>query len=163
MGSPSAHRGRRIGWGTAGFTAAMAMITAGAPTASAEILAFRIIGAENYYTGTAYTVTASLNYSDADKWVSFYDNGRCVTGTESAHVGDSEMRPWASITWVPATAGHHVLSVEYAGQKMTVAVDVQSAPAGSTPATPPATSPCGLAGQLTSGSAGWSWGSARLF
>ncbi|MFD7843795.1 hypothetical protein ACFV4K_12795 [Nocardia sp. NPDC059764] len=141
----------------------MIVVTAGAPTASAEILGFRITSAETYYTGTAYTVSASLNYGDADKWVSFYDNGQCITGVESAHVGDSEMRPWASINWVPATAGHHVLSVEYAGQKVTVAVDVQSAPAGSTPATPPATSPCGLAGQLGSGSAGWSSGSLGLF
>ncbi|MEU1208103.1 hypothetical protein [Nocardia sp. NPDC005825] len=162
MGSPSAQHGRRIGWGTAGFAAAMAVVTVGAPTASAEILAFHIVSSETYYTGTAYGVGASLNYGDADKWVSFYDNGQCITGVESAHVGDSELRPWASIKWVPATAGHHVLSVEYAGQKMTVAVDVQSAPAGSTPATPPATSPCGLAGQLGTGSAGLS-GSAGLF
>lgn len=139
----------------------MAVVTAGAPTASAGIVAVHISSADTYYTGTAYAVSASL--SAQDSWVSFYDNGQCVTGTKSSHVGDSEMQPVAAIKWVPRTAGHHVLSVEYAGQTMTVAVDVQAAPAGSTPATPPATSPCGLAGQLGSGSAGWSWGSLQPF
>ncbi|WP_458688407.1 hypothetical protein [Nocardia tengchongensis] len=47
-----------------------------------------------------------------------------------------ETAPVASVNWIPSTAGSHVITAGDGKTELTVTLDIQLAPAGSTPAEP---------------------------
>lgn len=127
--------GRRISWGLTGLAATVAVITAGAPVASADIIAFKIYPAgQTYYVGTNYGLSATTMYGG--DFVSFYDNGQCIGSHVSNGNPEIPLAPVAGVGWIPSTAGHHVLTANDGKNTMTITLDIQPAPAGSTPATP---------------------------
>ncbi|MFJ9371666.1 hypothetical protein ACIRRA_45840 [Nocardia sp. NPDC101769] len=127
--------GRRIGWGLTGLAATVAVITAGAPAASADIMVFNIDPAgQTYYVGTNYRLRAITEFGD--DFVSFYDNGQCIGSSVSKGNAEVPTAPIAGVYWIPSTAGHHVITANDGKSTMTITLDIQPAPAGSTPATP---------------------------
>lgn len=152
MNTPS-RPGRRMGWGLTGLVATVAAVAAGAPAASADIVALTINPAgQTYYVGTYYDLVATTDVG-ADV-VSFYDNGACIGSKASNGNPEIPLAPVAAVSWLPSTAGRHVLTANDGKNTMTITLDVLSAPAGSTPGAPrPWQSGCGPIDRLLTGSA----------
>ncbi|MFE3230025.1 hypothetical protein [Nocardia sp. NPDC059228] len=124
--------GHRIGWGLTGLAATVAT---GAPAASADIVAFTINPAgQTYYVGTYYVLSATTSYGT--EFVSFYDNGVCIGSNISKGNPEIPLAPVAGVSWIPSTAGRHVLTTNDGKNTMAITLDVQPAPGGSTPDTP---------------------------
>ncbi|MFE2959582.1 hypothetical protein [Nocardia tengchongensis] len=144
--------GRRIGWGIAGLAASLAAVTTGAPTAAADVHDFWVATATSpYYAGTDYLLYASTTQGAGVRWVIFSDNGACIGGARTDAVPG--YTPMVGMTWIPSTAGHHVLTADDGQTTKSITVDVQPTQAGTTPKTPPARTGCGKLQQLlTTGS-----------
>ncbi|MEU1431221.1 hypothetical protein ABZ412_29545 [Nocardia sp. NPDC005746] len=144
--------GRRIGWGTAGLAMSLAALTFGAPTASADVETFWV-GTANYprYAGTDYLLYATTVKGAGARWVIFSDNGVCIGGTRTDSVPG--YTPMAGITWIPTTAGRHVLTADDGQTTKSITVDMEPPQAGTTPKTPPTPTGCDKLSQLlTTGS-----------
>ncbi|GAB0108049.1 hypothetical protein JMUB6875_70520 [Nocardia sp. JMUB6875] len=127
--------GRRIGWGAAGLVVAAAVVVAGAPTAGASVTNFQMT-AQTYYVGSAYGMRAYTVEHAGQRYVAFYDNGQCIGGAKTWTAGEVEVyTPTADMTWIPTTAGRHVLTADDGESAKTITVDVLPAAPGSTPAT----------------------------
>lgn len=131
---------RRIGWGITGLSAATAVVAI-APTASADVQRLSIHPADQtIVAGTSYQLYASTGWGS--HWITFYDNGQCVGGTRTTFSSETELDPYAYVSWTPSTAGTHVITADDGTAAKTLSVTVQPAPAGSTPA-PPSAKPAG--------------------
>ncbi|MFE5287297.1 hypothetical protein ACFRAQ_20220 [Nocardia sp. NPDC056611] len=146
----STRHGRRIGCGITGLAATVAIVTGAAPTASAAVTWVKFeTPAQTYYVGTDYRITAG---SDPESMMAFYDNGQCI-GKSAAHFNSILGETFAAVVeWVPATAGHHVITVDDGKSTKTLAVDVEAALPGSTPDTPVAQGGCSLSSPFPTGS-----------
>ncbi|MFE2997203.1 hypothetical protein ACFXG4_19585 [Nocardia sp. NPDC059246] len=131
------HPGRRIGWGITGLAATVAVITTGAPAASADMIGFHIDSADQtYYVGTNYGISVTIINSTVTNFVSFYDNSQCIGGSRAYGNPEIPLAPVASVNWIPSTAGRHVITANDGKTTQTLTLDIQPAPAGSTPAKP---------------------------
>lgn len=141
--------GRRIGWGITGLAATVAVVTA-APAASAEVRTLSIYPADQtFVAGTSYQLYASTSGGVSFDWLNFYDNGQCIGGAKPKSHPDLELPPRAAMSWIPSTAGRHVITVDDGTTTKSLTLDVQPAPAGSTPATPgPKPAGCGALDRL---------------
>ncbi|MFD6355117.1 hypothetical protein [Nocardia tengchongensis] len=129
--------GRRISWGIAGVAATMAVAVSGAPAASADIDTLSIYpGNQTVVTGANYDLQVSAPWGDGARWVSFYDNGQCIGSTRMIFNSELEAPPYGHMNWIPKTPGPHTITANDGKITKTLAVDVQPAPTGSTPATP---------------------------
>ncbi|MFD6355113.1 hypothetical protein [Nocardia tengchongensis] len=149
--------GNRIGWGTTGLAAIMAVVAVGASTASADVHTLAIYPTgQTYYVGTSYELLATTVSTGGLRWVTLYDNGQCLGGMWTRPVENVDsVSLVAKVNWVPSTMGHHVLTADDSRTTQTFAVDVLAAPAGIVPATPAQPSGCSpLERFLNSGSAG---------
>ncbi|WP_433666869.1 hypothetical protein ACQP06_24930 [Nocardia sp. CA-136227] len=134
--------GRRIGWGTTGLAAIMAVVAIGAPTASADVHTLAIYPTgQTYYVGGSYELVSTTAPTTA--WVTLSDNGQCIGGMRSRPVNNVDsINLVAKLNWVPSTAGHHVLTAADSRTTKTFEVDVLAAPAGTVPAAPAQPSGC---------------------
>ncbi|WP_040859638.1 hypothetical protein [Nocardia niigatensis] len=68
----------------------MAVVTGGAPTASADVQGFGIYPAgQAYYAGTGYRMFATTADGAGMRWVSFYDNSQCIGSSRTYVVPDA--------------------------------------------------------------------------
>ncbi|MFE3798677.1 hypothetical protein [Nocardia tengchongensis] len=149
--------GNRIGWGTAGLAATMAVVAVGTSTASADVHTLAIYPTgQTYYVGASYELLATTVSTGGLRWVTLYDNGQCLGGMWTRPVENVDsVSLVAKVNWVPSTMGHHVLTADDSRTTQTFAVDVLAAPAGTVAATPAQPSGCSpLERFLNSGSAG---------
>ncbi|WP_433671919.1 hypothetical protein ACQP06_09750 [Nocardia sp. CA-136227] len=146
--------GRRIGCGITGLAATVAIVTGAAPAASADVAWVNINPpAQTYYVGTSYRLAAGPSTEPSgSQVVSFYDNGQCI-GTGSSHVQpQTGIEYAASVSWIPATAGQHVITADDGQTTKALTITVVPALAGSTPATPVSQRGCDPLSRLQTGS-----------
>ncbi|MFF0634619.1 hypothetical protein ACFYTS_19170 [Nocardia sp. NPDC004151] len=130
-------RARQFGWGITAVVAAA--ITTGVPTASADMVNFHIAadqGVQTYYVGTNYGISVTIVNVTGTSFVTFSDNGQCIGGSRGYGNAEIGTAPVAAVNWVPSTVGRHVITANDGKTTQTLTVDIQPAPAGSTPATP---------------------------
>ncbi|MFE3759543.1 hypothetical protein ACFXO9_35020 [Nocardia tengchongensis] len=146
------HPSRRIGWGIAGLAVSLAAVATGSPTAAADVQDFWVATATSpYYAGTDYLLYASTAQGAGARWVIFSDNGACIGGARTDAVPG--YTPMVGMTWIPSTAGRHVLTADDGQTTKSITVDVKPTQAGTTPQTPPTPTGCGKLQQLlTTGS-----------
>ncbi|MGW5106352.1 hypothetical protein [Nocardia sp. NPDC004123] len=99
------------------------------------------------YVGVRYTVWASAIYTPAR--VNFYDNSACLGSSLASIYNDPVQEGNATVSWVPTSAGTHVLSTKqgsYEGSSGTL--QVEPAPAGTTPVAQPKLDGCGGGGSF---------------
>lgn len=127
----------RAGLGASTFTAIVAAGVLAAPFANASGVVSVAVSGTNCYVSTAYTVTATLNLSNATGYnndtVSFTDNGTAIGSAAPTASGT------ATITWTPQTTGTHtILASQWSdGGPISSSINVTVTTA---PPTPPASS-----------------------
>lgn len=147
---------RRIGWVATTIALAATAATAAAPTGTTAPAPFQGVWVledggysipAHIYAGMRYRVKADA--LGQPPRVNFYDNSACL-GSVLAHIYHNPVQDsFADIVWVPTSTGTHVLSTKQGNYENGPAtVQVEPAPAGTTPAAQPTLDGCGGGGSL---------------
>lgn len=89
---------------------------------------------EHIYIGVRYTVYARAVGSGEPLRVNFYDNSAFLGSTLAVVVHDPISQTYATVNWVPTSAGTHVLSIEQGNyESSSNPVQVEPTPTGTTP------------------------------
>ncbi|MFJ4650732.1 Ig-like domain-containing protein [Nocardia sp. NPDC088792] len=127
---------RRAGIGITGFAAMATAAVIAAPGALADTTNNNLtVAGSNFYSNTAYTVTANIsNITDAvNVW--FYDNGNAIVPSGQNSPGITPANGTATLNWTPTTDGTHQITATVAepGNNVwlgPVTVSVTDAPVG---------------------------------
>ncbi|MFE3098773.1 hypothetical protein [Nocardia tengchongensis] len=147
---------RRIGWVATTMALAATIATVAAPVGtSAPSSTFQgvwVLDDSGYAPAHISVGVRYVLHADAvgqTPRVNFYDNSACLGSTLAKVFRDPVSDDYAWVYWVPTSTGTHVLSTKQGDwENGPATVQVEAAPAGSTPVTQPKLDGCGGGGSL---------------